>query len=117
MNKEKTAIKILGHPGRLISGSKSDYIRNNPTHLVIFNSNICTINEKIWFGDIDINLDKEELINLSQELNEDIYILYEMDGRFEFESKPLINNFAVKFTKEGEIILNEKTKKYYKYEI
>lgn len=72
--------------GRMISGSKSGYVDMYPDHKVIFNANIITKNRgKIWHGDLDITMDMESLENISKELEEDLYILREMDARFENE--------------------------------
>jgi hypothetical protein len=72
---------------RLISGSKSGYRERFPDHEVYFNANIFTENGKIWHGDLDLNLDSEKLQNLANELKTDLYILSEMDGRFENEQR------------------------------
>lgn len=75
------------HIGRMISGSKSAYLDRYPEHLVIFNANIFTKKSgKIWFGDLDVTLDFDNLKEIADELNEDLYILREMDGRFENEN-------------------------------
>ena len=79
----------LGYPGKLLSGSKSRYREKYPTHKVAFNSNLCTKEYgKIWFGDIDATIDTAKLEKLADELKVSIYVLYEMDGRFEYESDP-----------------------------
>ncbi len=105
--------KMLGIPGKLISFSKSLYKERYPKNIVVFNGNVCTKENKIWYGDLDITLCKDKLIELSKELNETIYILYEMDGRFENENNPLINNYLIKFNPNGSWEINEKYKKYY----
>lgn len=75
--------------GRMICGSKSTYREKHPEHLVIFNANIVTEKRnKIWFGDLDVTLDFDNLKNVADILQEDLYILYEMDARFENEDKP-----------------------------
>ena len=79
--------KILqknGFPeGRLISNSKSLYMKNNPNHLVLFNANICTLSEgKIWFGDLDLTLDCFKLKEIASEIGEDLFVLRETDARF-----------------------------------
>lgn len=107
-NVEKTAEEILGYMGRMIGMSKSGYCQRKPRHLVIFNANVCTQKEKIWFGDLDITLDKEKLSTLAKTLKEDIYVLYEMDGRFENEDSPLTNAHIVKFTPEGHLVLGKR---------
>lgn len=81
---------IIGRLGRLISASKSRYLDANPGNLVAFNANLCTKEHgKIWFGDIDVTKDKEKIELLADELKVSIYVLREMDGRFENTSKPL----------------------------
>lgn len=76
------------HMGRMIGASKGDYRRENPDNVIVFNANIMTeIDGKIWFGDIDITKEFVRLENVAKELNKDLYILSELDGRFENESK------------------------------
>jgi hypothetical protein len=79
------AASHLGFPGRMISASKSGYKERNPDCLVIFNSNVCTEKGKIWWGDLDVTKSKDALSELAKETGETIYVLFEMDGRFEHE--------------------------------
>jgi hypothetical protein len=73
----RVAEKLLGIAGRMLYTSKS---MKKPT--TIFNANIFNAKaKKIWFGDLEIERDREALLRLSQKLGT-IYILYEMDGRF-----------------------------------
>ena len=92
MNQYIIASEILGVCGRMIDASKSDYSRAHPTHVVVFNSNVCTKNGKIWYGDIDVTLDEDKLKLLADELDEKIYVLYEMDARFDNEDSPKLDN-------------------------
>lgn len=103
----------LGEIGTLITFSKSEYIRRNPKNIVVFNSNIIINNEKYWYGDIDISLNKHKLINLSKIFNETIYILYEKDCRYETEHNPNINNYVIKFEPNGDYKLHNRLKEYY----
>jgi hypothetical protein len=83
----------LGYPGKLLFGSKSRYRDRYPDHKVAFNSNLCTKEYgKIWFGDIDITIDTDKLEKLADELKISIYVLYEMDARFEYEDDPQFDN-------------------------
>jgi len=71
----------------------------------IFNANI--FNEeakKIWFGDIEIERDKDPLLRLSR-LSGPLYILYEMDGRFlkKVPDKNYIKDKAIVIVSEGKI--------------
>ena len=87
------ACEVFGHPARLLSGSKSAYRTRFPEHKVVFNGNLCTKEYgKIWYGDIDVTLDAEKLDVLAEKIGVDIYVLYEMDGRFENEDKPVFDS-------------------------
>ena len=75
--------------GRMISGSKSGYHKMHPDSDVVFNANIFILGEgKIWHGDLDITLDKEKLESVAAKIGKSLYILREMDGRFENEELP-----------------------------
>jgi hypothetical protein len=113
MDKIETTTAVLGMPGRMISNSKSAYKEKNPNNLVIFNANVCTNDFKIWWGDLDLTESIEELSDLAEALEEDIYVLYELDGRFENENKPLVNKFAVKFFYDGGLELSNQLKEIY----
>jgi hypothetical protein len=74
---------------RMISGSKSGYKEKYPDNKVVFNANIVTESRgKIWFGDLDLTLDTAQLMNVARELKEPLYVLREMDARFENENQP-----------------------------
>lgn len=74
--------------GRMVAGSKSTYLEAYPNNNVIFNANIVIKSRgKIWYGDLDLTLDGESLQKIASELGESLYILREMDGRFENENK------------------------------
>ena len=95
------AEKHLGRCDKMISFSKSGYIKRLPENLVVFNSNVCTKGGKIWYGDMDITLSYNDLSDLSKDLNETIYVLTEMDGRFENEEVPRTERAIVRFFPEG----------------
>lgn len=114
VNKKDFAEVYLGISGALISWSKSRYKEEHPGNLVVFNSNVCTKDGKIWHGDLDVTRSKENLSMLSNALDEDIYVLREMDGRFENEDNPKIDEFAAKFTPSGDAI---KGKLYESFEL
>lgn len=89
-NKKKTMESIFEkeklHQGRLISYSKSGYMNKFPENEVYFNANIFVLGEgKIWYGDIDVTKEKEQLERIAKEIGNDLYIIREMDGRFENE--------------------------------
>jgi len=75
--------------GRMIGGSKSGYWSEHPDNEVYFNGNIALKDfGKVWWGDIDYTLDQNTLQEIANEIGQDLYILREMDGRFENEEKP-----------------------------
>jgi len=110
---QEQIVKKLGYYGVMLSGSKSWYRQKNPDNFVIFNANICTEKNKVWFGDIDITKSKETLVQLAQDLNEKLFILYEMDGRFDHEDAPLVKKAAIVFNPDGKFEIREDMKQYY----
>lgn len=119
-------IEKLGYPGAMISASKSGYMERNPKNLAVFNSNLIAVSEekqlslfskpvaeKIWYGDIDITKSREKLKELSAELGKTLLVLYEMDARFENESRPQISNFVYKVTPQGEEEIGKRLKEYF----
>lgn len=75
------------HTARMISYSKSTYRQRNPENEVYFNANIFVLGEgKVWFGDLDVTKDRETLQSIATEIGKDLYILRELDGRFENEN-------------------------------
>lgn len=103
----------LGWPGRMISASKSGYRDQYPDNLSIFNANVCTDEGKIWWGDIDVTISKDDLTNLAVELGKTIYVLYEMDGRFENEDNPKISEAVVKFFPDGTFEIRKDLRQYH----
>lgn len=105
---------LLGYNGRMISGSKSTYRNRYPKHFVLFNANLCTSSlGKIWYGDLDLHLDKNQLLSLAFKLQEDVYVLQEMDGRFENEENPKLERALVIFHPEGRYSIKEQYMEYY----
>jgi hypothetical protein len=92
-DQQSHAARILGHCGRMISGSKSGYDKAHPGNVVVFNANVCTRSQgKIWFGDLDVTKDEAMLTSLAQALGEDVFVLREHDARFETEATPRFEN-------------------------
>ena len=81
----------FGFPGRLLETSKSNAD-------IIHNGNIVIEDYgKIWYGDIHKINDQEKLQKLADKLNKKIFVLREMDGRFENENNPLIDKAVLTF--------------------
>lgn len=115
MELREALIMNLGGPGRIISMSKSTYRESNPKNAAVFNANLIATTPglvgefaKIWFGDIDITKDEEGLKKIAESINKDLYVLYEMDGRFEYESAPNISSHVVKITPNGDVTIGNK---------
>lgn len=76
--------------GRMISSSKSTYCKEHQGDLVIFNANIITkTHGKVWYGDLNVNEDFDNLKNVADQIDEDLYILMEGDARFGYEKQPI----------------------------
>jgi hypothetical protein len=72
--------------GRMMSYSKSSYREANPHSITYFNANIITITDgKVWFGDLDLTKDAEALKRVAAELGETLFVLKELDCRFDNE--------------------------------
>lgn len=79
---KNTAQSILGIEGAMISASKSGYMRRNPDNKVVFNGCVCVGANNIWWGDIDITKSADKLQKLADTLGEEVYVLYEYQGRW-----------------------------------
>ena len=105
--------------GRMIGGSKSHYHKEHPDDLIVFNANVLMPGYgKVWYGDLNLTEDYLVLREIAQNLNTDLYVLWESDGRFGLEMKPLNELFdkAVWNTSEDKPTLEwyrEKRKKDY----
>lgn len=103
------AARVLGFPGRMISGSKSDYDRAHPGNVVVFNANVCTRSHgKIWYGDLDVTKDEAMLKALAGALGEDVFVLREHDARFETEAAPRLDRARAIASAEG-VTIQERT--------
>jgi len=88
MNSIKESFESNGlHIARMISYSKSTYRQRNPDNEVYFNANIFVLGEgKVWLGDLDVTKDRETLQKVATEIGKDLYIVRELDGRFDNEN-------------------------------
>jgi hypothetical protein len=91
------AQEILGFAGRMLSVDKSRYTLRFPDNVVVFNSNVCTEAGKIWFGDVDVTKDEDKFKALAEALGEKVYVLRELDGRFDNEGVPLLDRAVASF--------------------
>lgn len=94
------------------SADKGLYCKTHKGDLVFFNSNIIIRSVgKIWYGDLNINLDFDNLKEIADVLNEDLYILMEGDARFGYE-----NESIEKLIKKARTIIKSNTKNTVKKE-
>jgi hypothetical protein len=78
------------HDGRMIGGSKSHYHMEHPDDLIVFNANVLMPGYgKVWYGDLNLTEDYLVLKDIAKSLNSTLYVLWEMDGRFGEENKPI----------------------------
>lgn len=88
--------------GRQISGTKTA----PKGHLCVFNANLCTKSHgKFWFGDIDLMEpdDLQALYQWADDLGEYIYVLREMDCRFQNEDEPRFENAVAIISPGGKL--------------
>lgn len=72
--------------GRMLSGSKFA----PKGQVCVWNANIVTKSQgKVWFGDVSITKDAKVLKEIATEAGEPLYVLREMDCRFDTEKDPI----------------------------
>jgi len=107
----KTVDDLMGIPGRLVGSSKNSYAKNHEKNLVVFNGNLFIQLEdryqKIWYGDVDVTREEPTLIELAKQLDTTVFLLREMDGRFEYEEKPKIEKSVARIYPDGMVMLEE----------
>ena len=75
---------------RMIGGSKSIYRKEYPKDLAIFNANVFMKDVgKVWYGDLNLTEDYVILKSIAESLDTTLYVLWEMDGRFGKEKRPI----------------------------
>ena len=91
MTKKEISKVFIQHDmmwGRMISASKSRYRQMYPENDVLFNANIFILGVgKVWWGDLDLTQDWSKLEQVASSLNKSLFVLREMDGRFENEER------------------------------
>lgn len=110
---ETKVYAIMGWPGKMLSASKSMYDKKYPTHATFYNGNLFTNDKKIWFGDIDVTIEMPKLVEVAKVMKTFIYVLREMDGRFESEENPDLTKAIFTIQPNGETALNQKFSAYY----
>ena len=88
----EVAVKHLGPYPAMLDGDKMQYRKENPNSTVLYNGNVVTRTAKVWYGDIDVTKNIENLTALARELGESVYVLREMDARFDTHDNPNFEN-------------------------
>ena len=100
------------HNGRMLGGSKTGYSGQHPDELIIFNANVLMPGYgKVWYGDLNLTEDYLVLKDIAKSLNSTLYVLWESDGRFGLETKPLNELFDKAVWNTDEL---KPTKEWYK---
>jgi hypothetical protein len=100
------------HNGRMIGGSKMGYSDQHPDELIVFNANVLMPGYgKVWYGDLNLTEDYLVLKDIAKSLNSTLYVLWESDGRFGLEMKPLDELFDKAVWNTDEL---KPTKEWYK---
>jgi hypothetical protein len=74
----------------MIGGSKMGYSDQHPDELIVFNANVLMPGYgKVWYGDLNLTEDYLVLKDIAKSLNTTLYVLWEMDGRFGKENRPI----------------------------
>lgn len=87
--------RLLGPTGRILGASKGRLKHYHPEKVYIFNANVHTANDKIWYGDLNFSNPKDvfNLKRLSETMNETLYIYSEVT-KF-LNSDDLNKNYSV----------------------
>ena len=97
---------------RMIGGSKSFYRKEYLDDLIVFNANVLMSNYgKVWYGDLNITQDYLILKSIADTLDTKLYVLWESDGRFGEEKKPIDELIEKSIWNTTE---DKPTKKWYK---
>jgi hypothetical protein len=95
------AVEILGIEGAMIWPSKTHFREAFPDRVIVFNCNVCVALGKIWFGDLCLTTQEELVAALAKQIGETVYVLYEADGRFKNERRPLLSKAVYSVTESG----------------
>lgn len=100
-------LDFLPH-GRMLNGTKTQ----RPGHVRVFNANIFAVPakgkpRKIWFGDLDLTTDREQLLGLAKAEGETLKVLKEHDGRFTNEDKPRLDKAVATIEADGSYTVHE----------
>ena len=100
------------YDARMIGGSKWEYTDKYPDDLIVFNANVLMPNYgKVLYGDLNLTQDFIILKSIADTLDTKLYVLWESDGRFGEEKKPIDELIEKSIWNTTE---DKPTKKWYK---
>ncbi len=85
---------VFGPPGATLNATKSD-------PKILYNANLIVGDTKVWYGDFNFISKKYKLQDLARTINMKVYLLCEMDARFDNEENPLLNKAVLAFDEYG----------------
>lgn len=92
---------IFDMPGRMLSGSKIA----PEGHVCVWNANVLTKSRgKFWFGDLDLTTDAADLQALADKEGETVFVLKEMDARFENAAAPRFDRAVAKYDPHPDVV-------------
>ena len=78
------------YDARILAGEKWAYTSEHEDDLIIYNANVLMKGiGKVWYGDLNLTEDYVVLKSIAESLDTTLYVLWEMDGRFGEEKKPI----------------------------
>ena len=112
MEVQKYFVAYDFYDARMLTGEKWVYADEHEDDLIIFNANVLMEEHgKVWFGDLNLTEDYLVLKDIAKSLNTTLYVLWEMDGRFGKENRPIDVLFKKAVWNTDEV---KPTKKWYK---
>lgn len=79
-----TIKEFLGDSGRMIAGMKIA----PKGQVCVWNGNIIVEGKKVWYGDVNLTKDAKKLQMIANIIQKPLYILREMDARFDTQNAP-----------------------------
>ncbi len=79
--------ETVGGIGRMIAGMKIA----PKGHICVWNANIIVDGKKVWYGDLDLTKDAKKLQTCADTIGKPLYILREMDARFDTANAPKLD--------------------------
>ena len=88
LNEVQLQMLLADKEVELMKMTQNEFIDNNGQLQTEYDVKISITKKsgKIWYGDVDITMEFDNLKSIADELKEDLYILYESDARFEHEN-------------------------------